>query len=107
MLLVSWLNFVLVVHIHNMFNNLTVGEWLGPSCHPPRSILRPILVLIDLRGLRSFVLHQFQSEVMEFSTRDRVPWFFLSSMKLASSPTPNMSNLSVPPPLPSMTYVEL
>ena len=41
----------------NMFNNLTVAEWLGPTRHPPRTLIRPILVLIDLRGLRPFVLH--------------------------------------------------
>ena len=27
----------------NMFNNLTVAEWLGPTRHPPRSLIRPIL----------------------------------------------------------------
>ena len=59
-----------------MFNNLTVAEWLGPTRHPPRSLIRPVLVLIDLRGLRPFVLHHFQTEAMESSTRDRVPWFF-------------------------------
>ena len=72
----SWLNSVPIVYIPNMFNKLTVAEWLGPTRHPPRSILRPILVLIDLRGLRPFVLHHFQTEAMESSTRDRVPWFF-------------------------------
>ena len=59
-----------------MFNNLTVAEWLGPTRHPPRSLIRPILVLIDLRGLHPFVLHHFQTGAMESSTRDRVPWFF-------------------------------
>ena len=65
-----------IVYIPSTLNNLTVGEWLGPTRHPPRSLLRPILVLIDLRGLRSFVLQQFQTEAIESSTRDRVPWFF-------------------------------
>ena len=59
-----------------MFNNLTIAEWIGPTRHPPRSLIRPILVFIDLRGLRPFVLHHFRTEAMESSTRDRVPWFF-------------------------------
>ena len=59
-----------------MFNNLTIAEWLGPTRHPPRSLIRPILVLIDLRGLRPFVLHHFRKEAMESSTCDSVPWFF-------------------------------
>ena len=59
-----------------MFRNLSVEKWLGPTRHPPRSLLRPILVLIDLRGLRPFALHHFQSSAMESTTRKRVPWFF-------------------------------
>ena len=59
-----------------MFSNLTIAEWLGPTRHPPRSLIRPILVLIDLRGLRPFVLHHFRTEAMESSTRDRVSRFF-------------------------------
>ena len=58
-----------------MFNHMTIAEWLGPTLHPPRSLIRPILVLIDLRGLRPFVLHHFRIEAMESSTRDHVPWF--------------------------------
>ena len=60
----------------NMFNSLSLGEWLGQSRHPPRSVLRPILVLINFSGLRPFFLSHLQCDAMEFSTRQRVQFFF-------------------------------
>ena len=71
--LFSWLNRYLFVPAI-MFRNLPVDEWLGPARHPPRSLLRPILVLIDLRGLRpssSFPIFGYG-----IHSRERVPWFF-------------------------------
>ena len=35
-----------------------------------------MLVLIDLRGLRPFVIHFFHSSAMEYTTREQVRWFF-------------------------------
>ena len=61
---------------NTMSRNRSVEDWLGPTRHPPRSLLRPILVLSDLRGLRPFVLHHFHSSAMESTTRKRVPRFF-------------------------------
>ena len=59
-----------------MSQNLSLAEWLGPTRHPPRSLLRSILVLIDLQDLRPFVIESFHSSAMEYTTRTRVPWFF-------------------------------
>ena len=87
-----------------MFKNLTIAEWLGPTRHPPHSLIRPILDLIDLRGLRPFVLHHFRTEAMESSTRNRVPGFFfvIDETCLASSHMPNIWNHSPPRLSPSM-----
>ena len=70
--------FVLFSHIDSpiMFNSLSLDEWLGCSRHPPRSVLRPILVLINFIELRPFFLRHLQCDAMGFSTRQRVPTFF-------------------------------
>ena len=60
----------------NMFNSLSLEEWLGRSWHPPRSVLRPILVLINFTQLRSFVTRHLHCDQMELTTRQRVPTFF-------------------------------
>ena len=59
-----------------MAQSLSLVAWLGPTRHPPRSLLRSLLVLVDLQDLRSYVSETLQSSTMESTTRDRIPWVF-------------------------------
>ena len=59
-----------------MFNSLSLDEWLGRSRNPPRSVLRPILVLINCTQLRPFLTRHLQCDELEFATRQRAPTFF-------------------------------
>ena len=59
-----------------MTQNLSLVAWLGPTHHPPRSLLRSLLVLVDLQDLRPFVSETLRSSDMESTTRERVPWLF-------------------------------
>ena len=61
---------------YTMSQNLSLVAWLGQTRHPPRSLLRSILVLVDLQDLRPFVTEALHSSAMEYTTRTRVPWFF-------------------------------
>ena len=59
-----------------MAQNLSLVTWLGPTRHPPRSLLRALLVLVDLQDLRSYVSETLRSSDMESTTCDRIPWLF-------------------------------
>ena len=59
-----------------MSQNLSLVAWLGPTRHPPRSLLRALLVLVDLQDLRSYVSETLQSSAMESTTCDRIPYLF-------------------------------
>ena len=59
-----------------MAQNLSLVAWLGQTRHPPRSLLRSILVLVDLQDLRPFATETFHLSAMESTTHTRVPWFF-------------------------------
>ena len=83
-----------VARLPPMSENLSLVAWLGPTRHPPRSLLRALLVLVDLQDLRSYARETLGTSIMDSTTRDRIPYlFFLAQMKNASSPMPNMWNL--------------
>ena len=51
-------------------------SWLSPTRHPPRSLLRAILVLVDLQDLRLFARETLGTYIMDLTTYDRVPHHF-------------------------------
>ena len=59
-----------------MSENLSLVAWIGPTRHPPRSLLRALLVLVDLQDLRSYALETLQTSTMESTTRVRIPYLF-------------------------------
>ena len=59
-----------------MSENLSLVAWIGPTRHPSRSLLRALLVLVDLQDLRSYALETLQTSTMESTTRARIPYLF-------------------------------
>ena len=59
-----------------MSENLSLVSWLGPTRHPPRSLLRAILVLVDLQDLRLYARETLGTTIMDSRTHDRVPYLF-------------------------------
>ena len=55
---------------------LSLVSWLSPTRHPPRSLLRAILVLVDLQDLRLFARETLGTTIMDSTTHDRVPYLF-------------------------------
>ena len=58
-----------------MSENLSLVSWLSPTRHPPRSLLRAI-VLVDLQDLRLFARETLGTTIMDSTTHDRVPYLF-------------------------------
>ena len=59
-----------------MSENLSLVSWLGPTRHPPRSLLRALLVLVDLQDLRLYARETLGTSIMDSTTHDRVPYLF-------------------------------
>ena len=76
-----------------MAQSLSLVAWLGPTRHPPRSLRRSLLVLVDLQDLRSYVSETLQSSAMESTTVIEFHGSSLGKMKSAFSPMLNMWNL--------------
>ena len=58
-----------------MAQTLSLATWLGPTRHPPRSLLRALLVLVDLQDLRTYVSETRRSSVMEATTCAGLPFY--------------------------------
>ena len=55
---------------------LSLLSWLGPTRHPPRGLLRALLVLVDLQDLRLFARETLGTTIMDSTTHERVPYLF-------------------------------
>ena len=79
---------------NSILSQLSLISWLGPTRHPPRSLLRAVLVLVDLQDLRLFARETLGTNIMDMTTHDRVPYTIsLGQMKEASSLLLTMWNL--------------
>ena len=65
-----------VTRLPPMSENLSLVAWLGPTRHPPRSLLRALLVLVDLQDLRSYALDTLGMSIMDSTTHDQIPYLF-------------------------------
>ena len=61
---------------NSILSQLSLISWLGPTRHPPRSLLRAVLVLVDLQDLRLFARETLGTNIMDMTTHDRVPYHF-------------------------------